>query len=191
MSGLFHPFSSILALMLLSVTAHAADKYRIDTTHSTVSFTMQHDLFAKYQGIIRNVRGSFVFDKADLSKSSVVAHMEVKDVDTVSVERDQEFQGIMDTNKNPDINFKSTAVEKTGDKTGKITGDLSMAGVTRSVTLLVTFDNEAISRWDGAHRAAFSAAGSLDTNEFGIVAFDGLHIGPKIDFAIELEGVTP
>ena len=191
MSGLLRVVFSILTLMLLNNSTFAADKYRIDSEHVSVNFTMQHIKWAKYQGTIRHVSGIIMFDRNDLSQSSVTVHMEAKDVDTLDIARDQELQAIMDITKNPNIDFVSTSVEKTGEKTGKIVGDLAMAGVTKPETLLVTFDGDGVSGWDGMNRVGFSATGSLDTNDFGMPSIKNQGIGPILDFTIEVEAIKP
>ena len=183
--------SLILVLCSLNSAAFSADQYRIDPEHVSVNFTTQHAKWARYQGTIRSVGGMIMFDRSDVSKSSVTVHMKAKDIDTLNGERDQELQGIMNVAKNPDIDFVSTSVEKTGEKTGKIVGNLAMARVTKSVTLSVTFSGEGVSGWDGMNRVGFSATGSLDTNEYGMATLKSLEIGPKLDFTIEVEAVKP
>lgn len=183
--------SSILLLIAFNSSAFGADQYRIDPQHVSVNFTMQHADWAKYQGTIRNIGGTIIFDRDDVSKSSVTVQMKAKDVDTLNGERDQELQGIMKIEENPDVDFVSTSVEKTGEKTGKIVGNFTMAGITKSLTLLVTFDGEGRSGWDGMSRVGFSATGSLDTNEYEMWTLKSLQIGPKLDFTIEVEAVKP
>lgn len=182
---------AVLVLISLNSSAFGADKYRIDPEHVSVNFTMQHSKWAKYQGTIRSVSGTIMFDRDDVSKSSVTVHMQAKGIDTLNGERDQELHGIINIAKNPDIDFVSTSVEKTGEKTGKIVGELAMAGLTKSITLVVTFSGEGVSGWDGMNRVGFSATGSLDTNDYGMATLKSLEIGPKLDFTIEVEAVKP
>src|SRR5207249_2387240 len=108
-------------------------------------------------------------------------------VDTLDVGRDYELQGygLLEATKNPKITFASTSVEKTGEKTGKIVGNMTMAGITHTVTLDVKFDGEGISPWDNLQRIGFSASGTLDTNDFGLKDLIRQEIGPKLDFTIE------
>ncbi len=85
------------------------------------------------------------------------------------------------------ITFVSTSVEKTGEKTDTIVGNMTMAGISHSVVLNVIFDGEGVSSWDSRHRVGFSATGTLDTNDFGLKDLTLLEIGPKLDFTIEVE----
>jgi polyisoprenoid-binding protein YceI len=66
-------------------------------------------------------------------------------------------------------------------------GDLTMAGVTKPVTLNVIFVGEGKSEWDGLNRVGFSANGSLNCNDFGLTVLQQYDIGPKLDFTIEVE----
>ncbi|WP_136620721.1 MULTISPECIES: YceI family protein [Mesorhizobium] len=185
---------SLVAIALWTAThvspSFAGDTYRIDPEHVSLMFSMQHDKWAKYQGTIRTIKGEIFFDKVDVANSSVKVEMATGSVDTLDKARDSELQGnngFLDGTQFPKISFESTKVEKTGDKSGKIVGNLSMAGVTKPVPLDVTFDGEAISNWDGQMRVGFSATGKLNTNDFGMTGLAALDIGPVLDFAIEVE----
>jgi polyisoprenoid-binding protein YceI len=168
----------------------AGDIYKIDPEHVSLMFSMQHDKWAKYQGTIRTIKGEIFFDKVDVAKSSVKVEMATESVDTLDKARDSELQGnngFLNAANFPKISFESTNVVKTGDKSGKIVGNLSMAGATKSVPLDVTFDGEAISNWDGQMRVGFSATGKLNTSDFGMTGLAALDIGPVLDFTIEVE----
>jgi polyisoprenoid-binding protein YceI len=183
---------SLAALAVSAVTfvgpSLAAETYIIDRDHVSVNFTMQHDVWAKYQGTIRTIAGTILFDKADVAKSSVQVEMAAASVDTLDLGRDHELQGygFLMVRKNPKITFESTSVEKTGEKTGKIVGNFTMAGVTKPVSLDVIFYGEGVSQWDGLMRVGFSATGVLNTSDFmkGLIP---LNIGPELAFTIEVE----
>jgi polyisoprenoid-binding protein YceI len=182
----------VLATVAAVGPALASNNYTIDPQHSSVSFMVPHGKWSKYQGLVRKIAGDIVFEKEHIEESSVRVRMDAKSVDTLNVERDNEVQGFgfLYASKNPDITFASTSVEKTSEKTGKIIGNLTMAGVTHPVTLDVIFDGEGVSPWDNFQRVAFSATGTLDTNDFGLKDLTRLGIGPKLDFKIEVEATT-
>jgi len=165
----------------------AADKYVVDPEHVSVNFTIQHMKWAKYQGTVRKIEGEIYFDKVDVSKSSVKIAMTVASIDTLNVPRDTELQGIIGF-EFPNMTFESTGAQKTGDKTGTVTGNFSMAGVVKPLTLDVIYDGEGVSNWDGRTRVGFSATGALNTNEFGLTGLAALDIGPELRFTIEVEG---
>jgi polyisoprenoid-binding protein YceI len=142
--------------------------------------------------MVRKIAGKIVFDREHIESSSVQVEMDAMSVDTLDINRDHELQGygLLEAQKNPKITFASTSVEKTGEKTGKIVGNMTMAGVTHPVTLDVIFDGEGISPWDSRQRVGFSATGTLNTNDFGFKNLIPLEIGPKLDFTIEVEATT-
>ena len=178
---------AVIAASAFASPGAAGDKYTIDHEHVSVNFSMQHSKWAKYQGTIRTIGGEIFFDRTDIAKSSVTVEMAATSVDTLDKARDSELQNFMNVHEFPKISFVSTRAEKTGDAKGTITGNLSMAGVTKPVTLDVTFDGEGKSDWDGRMRVGFSATGKLDTDDFGLTGISGMDIGPELDFTIEVE----
>jgi polyisoprenoid-binding protein YceI len=180
-----------LSTMALVQPVFAADRYTIDPEHVSVNFSMQHMKWAKYQGTVRSILGNIVFDKEDVAASSVHVVMATKSIDTLNTAREEELfspsGGFLDATQFPRIVFDSTRIQKTGDKTGKITGNLTMAGITHEVTLDAIFDGEGRSSWDGLMRVGFSATGTLDITDFGLTSLTELEIGPKLDFTIEVE----
>lgn len=183
---------TLLVSMFLANSSSASSDYTIDQEHTTVSFRVGHGKWSKYQGIVRKVMGKIVFDKEHIERSTVQVEMNAMSVDTMNVGRDFEVQGygMLEAAKNPKITFTSTSVEKTGENTGTIVGNMGMAGVTRPVTLAVIFDGEGLSPWDNAQRVAFSAAGTINTSDFGFKDLIRLEIGPMLDFSIEVEATT-
>jgi polyisoprenoid-binding protein YceI len=180
-----------LSTVALVQPVFGADKYTIDPEHVSVNFTMQHSKWAKYQGTVRSILGDIVFDKEDVATSSVHVVMATDGIDTLNKTRDEELYsssgGFLSAKEFPRIVFDSTSVQKTGDRTGKILGDLTMAGITHQVSLDVIFDGEGRSPWDGFKRIGFSATGKLDIRDFGLTSLIDLDIGPELDFTIEVE----
>jgi len=91
----------------------------------------------------------------------------------------------------PAISFESTKVEKVSDKTGKVTGNLTISGVSKEITLNVTLVNEAPAPWDATlTKAAFTATGKVSTADFPMAkAAAGFGLGPDVDIVIDLEAV--
>ena len=171
-------------------SAPAADAYRIDHTHAWISFSIRHGAWAHYLGMFHTITGVISFDKDNVSASTVDAAIAAATIDTSNAERDQgELQtlGFLNAQKFPEITFKSTSIQKTGDNRATITGNLSMAGITKPVSLDTTFNAQAYSPFSGQMTAGFSATGSLNTNDFGMTGVPPLDIGPVVNFAIEIE----
>lgn len=192
MSKIYIFAGALVALVSVATPTVASDKYRIDPEHVSVNFSMQHSKWAKYQGTVRKISGNIIFNREHIESSSVQVEMDAKSVDTLDVNRDFELQGfgLLRVEKNPLITFVSTSVERTGEKTGLIVGNMTMAGVTHSVVLKTVFDGEGDSSWDYRHRVGFSASGTLDTNDFGLKDLILMEIGPKLDFTIEVEATN-
>jgi len=126
---------TILAAVAVSATlvtpSLAADKYRIDPDHVWVNFAIQHNVWSKALGRFTDVQGEIIFDQDDVSASSVTATIGTATADTANAARDAEVRSeFLHSTQFPKITFTSTGVEKTGDKQGTITGDLTLNGVT-------------------------------------------------------------
>ena len=185
--------AAVLVLCGLAAIAGPATaapvEFGIDQQHTSVAFVLQHDAWAKYQGTIADLTGTIMFDKLDPAASSVTVSTYPRSIRTMNQQREGELRGLgfLNEDVNPKITFVSSKVELTGDKAGKITGILTMAGVGVPLTLDTVFDGDGTSSWDGAHRIGFSAKGQLNVNDFKMAGFGPLNIGPVIDFTIEVE----
>ena len=183
-----------LVLSGLAGDGWGADKYVIDPDHVSLNFSMEHSKWAKYQGTVRTITGTIVFDRDNLANSSVSVKIPTPSIDTLNKQRDVELlhaPGFLEADDNPVVTFESVSVEKTGEKTGRVVGNLTLAGKTKPVTLDVIFDGEDVSDWDQMHRVGFSATGALNTSDFGLTGLAGLDIGPELAFTIEVEATKP
>ncbi|WP_245518347.1 MULTISPECIES: YceI family protein [unclassified Mesorhizobium] len=187
----------IAALAFIGASAMAsgahADNYEIDGQHSWITFTIKHGIYGIAHGQFDAVKGAIVMDKADPSKSSVKADIDVGSVHTAFDQRDNDLKGpdFFNAAEFPAISFESTKVEKVDDKTGKVTGNLTISGVAKEITLDVTLRNEAPAPWDATlTKAAFTATGKVSTADFPMAkAADGFGLGPEVDIVIDLEAV--
>jgi polyisoprenoid-binding protein YceI len=180
--------ASVLCGGLLSGAA-TANTYDIDIVHSRIVFFIDHLGLARVIGTANDFTGSFTFDAAHPEASSLSAAVKVASIDTNSTQRDSDIQGAdwFNATEFPDITFVGTAFAKTGDATGTITGDLTIAGVTNPATLEVTFNKEGDNPWSGLHFAGFSARTSIKRSDFGMQAAQGM-IGDEVELFLEIEG---
>lgn len=172
--------------------AFAAAKYTIDSTHAWVNFAIDHVGWARALGSFREVSGTITFDPENVESSTLDVTINASSVDTNSKDRDDHLRSpdFLNAVEFPTITFKSTKVEKTGDRTGLVTGDMTMLGVTKSVTLDVTWNDEKPLPWDAnTIKTGFSATGSLSALEFGMNKVSDFGLGPNLDLAIEIEAV--
>ena len=137
-------FATAIAGLLMTGAAFAADSYDIDPTHAWVRFETNHAGWSQAQGAFKAVSGTIAFDKEDVTKSTVEIVLEAASIDTNDEKRDTHLKSpdFLNAEEFPQITFKSTAIEKTGDKTAKVTGDLTLLGTAKPVVLDVTWNAE-------------------------------------------------
>ncbi len=171
-------------------------KWNIDNSHSYAEFSVRHMMITNTKGRFTKISGSFDFDEAALTGDSVEATIEVDSIDSHDEKRDGHLRSpdFFDVATFPNITFKSTNVEKTGDNEFKVTGDLTVRDVTKSVVLEVEYNGQNKTPW-GATVAGFSAKTSINRKDFGLnwnVALEtgGWLVGEKVNIALEIEGAT-
>ena len=177
------------SLLLGSLTASAAD-YKIDKEgqHAFIQFRIQHLGYSWLYGTFKDFDGRFTFDEKNPAADKVDVTINTSSIDTNHAERDKHLRSadFLNTSKNPQATFKSTAVEKEGDEL-KITGDLTLNGVTKPVTLEAKMLGEGKDPW-GGYRAGFEAEGEIALKDFNITK----DLGPasqKVQLMISVEGV--
>jgi polyisoprenoid-binding protein YceI len=179
----------ILAVLLSSagLTAHA-DTFKIDPVHSSIGFSVKHLGVSEFYGRFNDVSGQVVFDKADPSKSSVEVTIPVESIDTHNEKRDQHLKSpdFFNAKQFPTIIFKSKSVEGSGD-TYKATGDLTLHGVTKPLTLEIKRGPEG-KGMEGEIRAGGEARFTLKRSDFGMNFMQGA-LGDEVTVLLSLEGV--
>lgn len=177
--------------LLASATAKAADTYKMDTagTHAFIQFKIQHLGFSWLLGRFNTFDGQFTLDEANVANSTVKVSIDVASVDSNHAERDKHLRGkdFFDVSQFPKATFVSTGIEKTGDKTANITGDFSLKGITKPVTLQATYIGGGKDPW-GGYRQGFEATTQLKLKDFGI----DYNLGPAsevVDIYISVEGI--
>jgi polyisoprenoid-binding protein YceI len=168
--------------------------WKIDPAHTNVEFAAKHLMITTVKGRFPDVEGEIVMSDADLSKSSVTATIKAASIDTRTGQRDDHLRSadFLDAAKYPEMTFKSTRI--TGDKSNfKLTGNLTIRGVTREVTLDVTNEGTTKDPW-GGDRVAFSATTKLDRREFGLtwnqaIEAGGVLVGNDVKVSIDVQAV--
>ena len=167
--------------------------YELDKGHASLTWKVSHMGLSNYTARFTDFDSEIMFNPIDLEQSKVRATIDPTSVETDHVgEKDFNAElaneaGWFNTEQFPKITFLSTNVEKTGDNTGKVTGDLTFLGVTKPVTLDVTF-NKAVGNHPFANKPAlgFSATGTIKRSEFGMDKYIPM-IGDDVDLLIETE----
>ena len=129
-----------VALGLGATASAAPDTYKIDPVHSVVSFKVRH-LFSFVTGKFTKFEGTFTVDMEAVPSSTVTATVQTASVDTANPKRDEDLKGadFFDATKFPEITFKSKSVKSTGTDKADVTGDFTMHGVTKELTLHAQF----------------------------------------------------
>jgi polyisoprenoid-binding protein YceI len=178
------------ALLLSGVSALAQPStWTIDKNHSQVNFAVTHALVSTVRGSIGGVTGTLVWDDKDPTKSSVEATMTASTVTTNNEARDKHLKSpdFFDVEKNPTLTFKSTSVTGTPGNL-KVIGDLTLAGVTKSVTLTVDGPTPPQKGQGGKLVTGFSATGTLKRSDFNFgPKFGPSMISDDVKFTIDVE----
>ncbi|HVA74280.1 MAG TPA: YceI family protein [Acidimicrobiales bacterium] len=177
----------------LETTGLAAGTWNIDPVHSEVGFVVRHVMVSKVKGVFSKFEGAITVDEDPL-KSKVEATIDASSIDTREAQRDAHLRSsdFFDVETHPEIRFVSTSVARAGDDF-KVTGDLTIHGVTRPVDLALELNGVGPDPWGGL-RAGFSATTEISRADFGIVfniPLDGggVVVGDKIKIYLEIEAV--
>lgn len=164
--------------------------YKIDPAHTAVAFIVNHIGFSNVIGRFNTVGGDISFDKDAVEKSTVNVTIDAASIDTNHAKRDEHLRSpdFFNAKEFPKLTFKSTKIEKTGDKTGKLHGDLTMLGVTKPVVLDITFNKDGVSPASKLETAGFSARGTVKRTDFGM-KYGAPAVGDDIQLLIEIEAV--
>jgi len=167
--------------------------YEIDPKHTAAQFKVRHLMISNVKGEFDRVRGSVDFDPANLSSARVEAIIDVASVSTREPDRDAHLRSpdFFDAAKFPEISFRSTSVSTHGEGY-KVTGDLTMHGVTKPVTLEVESVSPEINDGYGSLRRGLTAHTHIDRRDFGLnfnIPMDGggLAVGHSININIDVE----
>ncbi len=179
-------------------------EYKLDNTHASVTFRVDHLGLSRYTARFTDIAGKLNFDPTNPAAMSVEATVDPKSLETDfpldKPDFDAELAGPqwLDAAKFPTITFKSTKVEPTGANTAKVTGDFTLHGVTRPLTLDATFNGGyAAGGMDpSGARIGFSAQGKIKRSDFGVsygVPAPGTHfgVGDEVEILIETEFTQP
>jgi polyisoprenoid-binding protein YceI len=178
---------SAACLLPWSVGA-AADKLNISGTRGSIDFAIGDSRVFRTTGSFKDWQGFLRVDDQDIPKSTVqvVVHtksVQMLDSQQTNMMRDADF---FDVEKFPEMTFKSTVVERTGETTLKVTGDVTLRGITRPMVLSVSVTDRRADAAAGARYARFRAEGSIKRSEFGMTKFIDV-VGDAVDITIRAE----
>lgn len=186
--------AAALALGFINAASAAVETYKIDSVHSTLSFSLRH-IVSKFTGGFTKVTGTIVADQANLEKSTVEATIAIGSLNTADDKRNAHVLSpdFFDAAKFPTASFKSTAWKKTGEDSYDVTGDLTIKDITKPVVLKVKVLGFGPGM-RGAQLSGWEATTTIKKSDFGIAgpAMLSKALGDDVTISIGIEaGYTP
>lgn len=168
--------------------------YEIDASHSHVGFSVRHAMVAKVRGRFAAVSGAIVIAE-DPTDSSVSVDIDLASIDTRDQARDEHLRSpdFFDVESHRSMAYRSTGVRHLGENRYEVEGELTIRGVTRAVSLQVSFEGGALDPW-GNGRVGFSATAEIQRDDFGLtwnqaLETGGVLVGKKVGIDLEIEAV--
>ena len=175
--------------------ASLAGTWTIDPSHSRVGFVARHAMVTKVRGAFNDFVGAAAVDAEDFSRSRVSLTIQAASIDTRNEQRDEHLRSneFFDMDAYPQISFVSTGVAQTGPASMDITGDLTIKGVTRSVTVPFEFDGVAADPF-GNRRAGFEGSVCISRKDYGVtwnapLETGGVLVSDKIVLEFEVSAI--
>ncbi len=183
--------AAALAVLLPALALAAPSIWKADPAHSSVGFSVKHLVITTVHGTFDKYDATITLDE-DVTKSKVAATIDANSIDTREPNRDNDLRSpnFLDAAKYPSITFKSTKVAKAGKDQLKVTGDLTLHGVTRPVVLDVTTSLEVKGMY-GETRRAFAGTTRINRKDYGLtwnkVVEAGPAVGDEVTITLDLE----
>jgi polyisoprenoid-binding protein YceI len=180
-------------------TRTGTSTWQIDPSHSLIEFSAKHLMITTVKGRFTSVSGTITVDEQNPDRSKVEAEIATATLVTGADQRDEHLRSpdFLDVEKFPTITFRSKRIQGTSKNPGdefRVTGDLSIHGTTREVTLDAVYEGTGKDPW-GGERVSFSATTKIDRRDFGLtwnqaLETGGLLVGNEIKISIEVQAVA-
>ena len=180
----------IAGALFASAPSIAAENYVFDKAHTNILMKVSHLGFSDFYLELREYEGGFVFDAANPKNSSVNVTMQAASIDGdhEGLNKHLQSKDFFAVEAYPVITFESNAIEVTGEKTGKIAGDLTIKNITKPITLDVTFNKAGENPFSQEYHAGFSATTVVKRSEFGI-EYGIPAVSDEVEIVLEVEGI--
>jgi polyisoprenoid-binding protein YceI len=186
---------SALAASLIAASVPAlASTWEIDPMHTSAQFAVRHLVISTVRGKLGKVTGVVNLDDSDLTKSSVQTTIDATGIDTDETKRDEHLRSadFLDVATHPTVTFNSKKVEKVSDEKYKVTGDLTIRGVTKEVVLDVAGSPDPLKDPSGNTKLGGVARTVINRKEFGVnwsqsLDGGGLVVGDDVDVTVDVE----
>jgi len=169
--------------------------YTIDPAHSRIGFVARHAMVTKVRGSFNDFTGSAVLDGDNPANSTATVTIKAASIDTRNEQRDGHIRGndFLSMDAYPEINFASTAVKQTGDEAFDLTGDLTIRGITNSITIPFSYEGTAKDPF-GNIRVGFEGAVTINRKDYGVtwnaaLETGGVLVSDKVTLEFEISAV--
>jgi len=184
--------------MNTTVTAASAatkpTEWKLDPAHSAAHFSVRHLMISNVRGEFTKISGSALLNPADPTKSSVDVTIDSASLSTREPQRDEHLRSadFFDVAKYPTLTFRSKRIEKDGEEYFKVTGDLTIHGVTKDVTFAIEGPTPSVKDPWGNIRAGITGTTKINRKDFGLVwngltETGGVMVGDEVKIMIEAE----
>jgi polyisoprenoid-binding protein YceI len=184
---------SILVALFSITLMGAQSKWNIDASHSSIRFAVDHMVISEVEGVFSTYEGSIITTTADFSDAKINFVVDVNSVNTDNAKRDEHLRGadFFETSKYPKMTFVSTSVQKTGDHKYNLKGKLSLHGITKEITLAMTYGGTTKDPW-GNTKAGLKVTGVINRTDFGlkynsVLEAGSLMIGEEVTITAKVE----
>jgi polyisoprenoid-binding protein YceI len=175
--------------------ADLSGTYTLDSAHTRIGFVARHAMVTKVRGQFNDFEGSGVVDPSDFTKSTVTVIIQAVSIDTRNEQRDAHLRSndFLAMEEYPQITFTSTGIQQTGPTSVELTGDLTIRGVTNTVTIPFEFEGAATDPY-GNLRVGFEGSLVINRKDYGVtwnVALEtgGVLVSDKVTLEFEVSAI--
>ena len=185
--------TTMVAILMVAFAYAQTTDWGFDQSHSNVRFAVSHMVISEVEGNFGSYEGSVSTTKSDFSDASVKFTIDVSSIDTDDEKRDDHLRGadFFDVKKNANITFQSTSMKKVSENKYKVTGNFTMLGVTKEITLDAKYGGTINDPW-GNTKAGIKVTGTINRTDWGLkynskLDTGGLMIGEDVDIVCNFE----
>jgi polyisoprenoid-binding protein YceI len=178
-----------------TVPATLTGTYTLDPTHSRIGFVARHAMVTKVRGTFKEFEGSGYFDAADPANSKLQLTIKAASIDTGNADRDAHLRSndFFDMDNHPEITFSSTGVEQAGEDSYRVTGDLTIKGITRPVTVDFEYTGSAVDPY-GNQRIGFEGTTTVNRKDWGVnwnaaLEAGGVLVSEKVTLEFDISAI--
>ena len=184
---------TVVSLVLIPLTV-SASTWQIDPDHTSIQFKVRHLMVSNVKGVFHKFNGTVDMNDKDITRSRAVVTIDTNSIDTGVVKRDEDLRSdhFFEVAKFPTMTFVSKKIMRNGADKLKVTGDLTIHGITREVLLNVEGPSAAVKDPWGGTRIGATAVTRIDRKDFGltwnkVLETGGVVVGDEVEITLEVE----